>query len=179
MEAALVTSRRTQMDLAYVEKLVRLIEASEVHEIEIEEDGKKIRVSKSVNNVPQMYQSGTQPPSPVAQPGPPAAQLHEEPPALPSPQREQASIAPPPPGPKLHEIKSPIVGTFYSSPAPDAPPFVQVGSTIQPGSVLCIVEAMKLMNEIEADVSGKIARIMVETGQPVEYAQTLFLVEPL
>ena len=81
------------------------------------------------------------------------------------------------PAPQYHEIKSPIVGTFYRSPAPDAAPFVQVGSTVEPGAVLCIVEAMKLMNEIEADVAGKIAKIMVENGQPVEYDQTLFLVE--
>jgi acetyl-CoA carboxylase biotin carboxyl carrier protein len=77
----------------------------------------------------------------------------------------------------VHEIKSPIVGTFYRSPSPDASPFVQVGSAIQSGTVLCIVEAMKLMNEIESDVSGKIVKIMVENGQPVEYDQVLFLVE--
>jgi acetyl-CoA carboxylase biotin carboxyl carrier protein len=75
-------------------------------------------------------------------------------------------------------VKSPIVGTFYRSPAPDASPFVQVGSTVEVGSVLCIVEAMKLMNEIESDVSGKIVRILAENGQPIEYDQTLFLVEP-
>jgi acetyl-CoA carboxylase biotin carboxyl carrier protein len=77
----------------------------------------------------------------------------------------------------FHEIKSPIVGTYYRSPAPDAAPFIQVGSVIRPGAVLCIIEAMKLMNEIEADVAGKIVKIMVENGQPVEYDQTLFLVE--
>ncbi len=80
--------------------------------------------------------------------------------------------------PKYHEIKSPIVGTFYRAPAPDAAPFVQIGTEVQPGTVLCIVEAMKLMNEIESDVRGKIVRIMVENGQPVEYDQTLFLLEP-
>jgi acetyl-CoA carboxylase biotin carboxyl carrier protein len=69
------------------------------------------------------------------------------------------------------------VGTFYRAPAPDAAPFVQVGAMVEPGSVLCIVEAMKLMNEIESDVAGKIVKIMVENGQPVEYDQTLFLVE--
>jgi acetyl-CoA carboxylase biotin carboxyl carrier protein len=76
-----------------------------------------------------------------------------------------------------HEIKSPIVGTFYRSPAPEAAPFIQVGSVVEPGTVLCIVEAMKLMNEIESDISGKIVKILVENGQPVEYDQTLFLVE--
>jgi acetyl-CoA carboxylase biotin carboxyl carrier protein len=78
---------------------------------------------------------------------------------------------------KLHEIKSPIVGTFYKAPAPDAAPFVEAGSAIQPGSVLCIVEAMKLMNEIESDISGKIVQVMPQNGQAVEYGQVLFLVE--
>ncbi len=77
----------------------------------------------------------------------------------------------------LHEIRSPIVGTFYRAPAPDADSYVQVGSDVSAGSVLCIVEAMKLMNEIESDVSGKIVKILVENGKPVEYNQPLFLIE--
>ena len=94
----------------------------------------------------------------------------------------QAAPPPTPPPPpvlssNVHEIKSPIVGTFYRAPAPDADPFVQVGSVIEAGTVLCIVEAMKLMNEIESDVSGRITKILVESGQPIEYDQTLFLVE--
>jgi acetyl-CoA carboxylase biotin carboxyl carrier protein len=77
----------------------------------------------------------------------------------------------------LHEIHSPIVGTFYRAPAPDADPYVQVGDSISSGSVLCIVEAMKLMNEIESDVNGKIVKILVENGKPVEYNQPLFLIQ--
>jgi acetyl-CoA carboxylase biotin carboxyl carrier protein len=77
----------------------------------------------------------------------------------------------------LHEIRSPIVGTFYRAPAPDADSYVQVGAVVSPGSVLCIVEAMKLMNEIESDVGGKIVKILVENGKPVEYNQPLFLIE--
>jgi acetyl-CoA carboxylase biotin carboxyl carrier protein len=76
-----------------------------------------------------------------------------------------------------HEVKSPIVGTFYRAPAPDAESYVEIGQEVNPGMVLCIVEAMKLMNEIECDVSGKVAKIMVENGTPVEYNQVLFLVE--
>ena len=76
-----------------------------------------------------------------------------------------------------HEIRSPIVGTFYRAPSPDSDNFVEVGNMVSPGSVLCIVEAMKLMNEIEADVSGKIIKILVENGKPVEYNQPLFLIE--
>jgi acetyl-CoA carboxylase biotin carboxyl carrier protein len=89
-----------------------------------------------------------------------------------------ATPSPVPAAKKYHEIKSPIVGTFYRAPAPDAAPFVQIGSEVQPGAVLCIVEAMKLMNEIESDVSGRIVKIMADNGQAVEYDQTLFLVEP-
>ncbi len=94
----------------------------------------------------------------------------------------EASAPPPakPAAPKeeLHLIKSPIVGTFYSSPSPDAPPFVSVGDTIQAGQVVCIVEAMKLMNEIEADMGGEIVNILAENGQPVEYGQALFAIRP-
>jgi biotin carboxyl carrier protein len=78
----------------------------------------------------------------------------------------------------LHEIRSPIVGTFYRAPAPDAEPFVQVGSHVTPGTTLCIIEAMKLMNEIQSDIAGTVVKILVENGQPVEYNQVLFLIEP-
>jgi acetyl-CoA carboxylase biotin carboxyl carrier protein len=88
----------------------------------------------------------------------------------------EASAAPPPavPADDLHVIKSPIVGTFYSAPNPESGPFVKVGDTVQAGQTVCIIEAMKLMNEIEADISGEVARIMVENGQPVEYGEPLF-----
>jgi acetyl-CoA carboxylase biotin carboxyl carrier protein len=157
------------MDLNYVRKLVKLLSESAVDEIEIEEEGKKIRVAKNPPAVP-MY------PAPYA---PQAA-----PPPGPGTSTPQTSLPEAGAGPAspvattpFHEIKSPIVGTYYRSPAPDAAPFIQVGSVIRPGAVLCIIEAMKLMNEIEADVAGKIVKIMVENGQPVEYDQTLFLVE--
>jgi acetyl-CoA carboxylase biotin carboxyl carrier protein len=155
------------MDLNYVRKLVKLLSESAVDEIEIEEEGKKIRVAKNAHPV-SVYQ-GPVPPQAALQPGssPPQAFLPDA----------SGQPAPPVTPEQFHEIKSPIVGTFYRSPAPEAAPFVQVGSVIRPGAVLCIVEAMKLMNEIEADVAGKIVKIMVENGQPVEYDQTLFLVE--
>jgi acetyl-CoA carboxylase biotin carboxyl carrier protein len=165
------------MDLNYVKKLVKLLAESSVAEIEIEEDGKKIRVAKGAAAGSVMY---AQPPmqqqavmpypvssSPAAAPAPASAGA----PAVPAP-----PVAPPA-AKNLHEIKSPIVGTFYRAPSPDAAPFVQVGTSVQSGTTLCIVEAMKLMNEIESDVSGTIVKIMVENGQPVEYDQTLFLVE--
>ena len=89
--------------------------------------------------------------------------------------------APPPaavPADDLHVIKSPIVGTFYAAPNPESGPFVKVGDTVQAGQTVCIIEAMKLMNEIEADISGEVARIMVENGQPVEYGEPLFALRP-
>jgi acetyl-CoA carboxylase biotin carboxyl carrier protein len=91
------------------------------------------------------------------------------------------AAAPPPaavPADDLHVIKSPIVGTFYAAPNPESGPFVKVGDTVQAGQTVCIIEAMKLMNEIEADISGEVARIMVENGQPVEYGEPLFALRP-
>jgi acetyl-CoA carboxylase biotin carboxyl carrier protein len=162
------------MDLSYVKKLIKLLSDSEVDEIEIEEEGKKIRVVKHSNNsipVPpgiSAYQIPVFPqPSQVPSPPPPVESTAE-------PTAKPATA----PKSNLHEIKSPIVGTFYKAPAPDAAPFVEVGSDVQPGTVLCIVEAMKLMNEIESDVAGKIAKVAVENGQAIEYGQTLFYVEP-
>ena len=155
------------MDLNYVKKLVKLLSESDVDEIEIEEEGKKIRVAKNAPSGAPMYGGQLAVPQMQAAPAPAAVPA--------------AASAAPAPAPivssNVHEIKSPIVGTFYRSPSPDASPFVQVGSSIQSGTVLCIVEAMKLMNEIEADTAGKIVKIMVENGQPVEYDQVLFLVE--
>jgi acetyl-CoA carboxylase biotin carboxyl carrier protein len=155
------------MDLNYVKKLIKLLSESDVDEIEIEEDGKIVRVAKHQKSflpavqtvqVPSNMNSMTLPASAAPQPA--------------------ASVAPAPAvNNKLYEVKSPIVGTFYRAPAPDAAPFVQVGSHVDSGSVLCIVEAMKLMNEIECDVAGTVAKILVENGQPVEYDQTLFLIE--
>ena len=156
------------MDLQYVKKLVRLVEGSSVDSIEIEEEGTKIRISKSAHEVAPHY--------PHAHVTP----LHAAP--APAPAAQPEPVAPPPvatPAVKYHEIKSPIVGTFYRSPAPDADAYVEVGQTIQVGTVLCIIEAMKLMNEIESDVSGRIVKILADNAKPVEYGQTLFLVEPL
>ena len=159
------------MDLNYIKKLVKLVDESGVDEIEIEEEGSKIRVSKARHNssaapVPQFF-----PQQPVyAQPAP-AQPVNAAPEAAPT-------AAPKAEGSRFHEVRSPIVGTFYSAPAPNADPYVQVGSSIQPGTILCIIEAMKLMNEIESDVAGKVVQVLVQNGQPVEYNQPLFLVDP-
>ena len=155
------------MDLAYVKKVIKLIEKSDVDEIEIEEEGKKIRVAKHSNVQPTYVQAAVQSPVPQYQQSAGSAPM----------QAPSASPAPGKPEVKYQEVRSPIVGTFYRAPAPDAEPYVEIGQTVSVGSVLCIVEAMKLMNEIESDVSGRIAQIIAENGKPVEYNQVLFLIE--
>lgn len=157
------------MELGYLKKLIRLLEQSKVDEIEVEEEGIKIRISKHSAGSAVVYPSQLAPP----------------PTQLPPPQHPQQdapgaeSAVPAKPEVKYHEVKSPIVGTFYRAPAPDADPYIQVGQAVQAGTVLCIIEAMKLMNEIECDVAGRIVKIAVENGQPVEYNQTLFFIEPV
>lgn len=167
------------MDLTLIKKLVKLLSESDVDEIEIEEEGKKIRVAKHPERggtiqmaAPAQWMAEAPRPAP-AQYAPAAAPVAAAPAAAPAAPVAAAPAA----ASNVHQIKSPIVGTFYRSPAPDASPFVQIGSTVEPGAVLCIIEAMKLMNEIEADVTGKIVKILVENGQPVEYDQVLFEVE--
>jgi acetyl-CoA carboxylase biotin carboxyl carrier protein len=156
------------MDLSYVKKLIKLVSDHDVDEVEIEEEGKKIRVVKARERLqagaPQYYAAPMAAPPPAAVPAPAAAPAAAAPPPAPAPSN-------------VFEIRSPIVGTFYRAPAPDAAPFVDIGTLIKPGTVLCIVEAMKLMNEIESDVAGKIVKVLVENGQPVEYDQVLFQVE--
>ena len=115
-------------------------------------------------------------PQPVAQPQTPAGEsAPATPPAAPTEKNPEEGPAG---DSNLLEIRSPIVGTFYRSPAPEKPPYVKVGDTVDVGSVVCIVEAMKLFNEIESEIGGKIVKVMVEDAQPVEYDQVLFLVEP-
>ncbi len=153
------------MDLNLIRKLVKLIDSSEVTDLEIEENGLRVKIAKKIRGVKAITQPQILPHSqtvPLAS----AAQKSEESGTTKEESKE-----------KLHEVHSPIVGTFYRAPAPDADPYAQVGDTISQGTVLCIVEAMKLMNEIESDVSGKIVKILVENGKPVEYNQPLFLVQ--
>jgi len=152
------------MDLSYLKKLVRILEHSGVDEIEIEEEGMRIRVARNSHS--------------TGQPASVAVQPAQAPGALPPPVPIPVAASAPQSEVKPHEIKSPIVGTFYRAPAPDADTYVEVGQVVQSKTVLCIIEAMKLMNEIESDVSGRIVKILVENGQPVEYNQTLFLIEP-
>lgn len=153
------------MDLNLIKKLVKIFNASDISELEVEKDGLRIRIGKQFENVtvPVVPQVTTQN---IAQPVAETTKTGTE-----TKITEQESTA------NLHEIYSPIVGTFYRAPAPDADPYVKVGDSVSKGSVLCIVEAMKLMNEIESDVNGKIVKIIADNGNPVEYNQPLFLIE--
>jgi len=155
------------MDLNLVKKLVKLVDTSGITDLEIEEEGFKIKIARKIrNSLPVAY---TQLPTNFSVP---AAQQETSVQEMAGKEiKEEAALS------NLHEIRSPIVGTFYRAPAPDADAYVQVGSTVSAGSVLCIVEAMKLMNEIESDVSGKVTKILVENGKPVEYNQPLFLID--
>jgi acetyl-CoA carboxylase biotin carboxyl carrier protein len=155
------------MEISYIKKLIKLVEHSEVDEIEIEEEGKKIRIARSRNN----NESHTISLPPFAQTPLPQVAV----PAELNPSQQKPSTQEP--ENQYHEIRSPIVGTFYRAPSPDADPYVEVGQQVKVGTVLCIVEAMKLMNEIESDVDGVVAKIMAENGKPVEYNQVLFLIE--
>jgi acetyl-CoA carboxylase biotin carboxyl carrier protein len=167
------------IDLRYVKKLIEMMDGSSVDSVEITSDkGMKIRISKT----PQ--QRGTvQIPTPVPMP----ALL---PPAAPTPSRmtpsdgmpavQEAEAAPRPEAvkTKLLEVKSPMVGTYYSAPEPGAKPYVAVGSRIAKGQILCIIEAMKIMNEIESEFSGVVTEISVQDAHPVEYGQVLFRIDP-
>ncbi|HET6510874.1 MAG TPA: acetyl-CoA carboxylase biotin carboxyl carrier protein [Candidatus Kapabacteria bacterium] len=161
------------MDLNYLEKLLKLFDESTLTELEIEEEGTQVKLSRQKEQ-PQMMapMQFAMPPMQPAYGAPPQA-------SAPAPAAAPAKAdAPAPTGAAYHEVKSPIVGTFYRAPAPDADSYVQVGQSVQVGTTLCIIEAMKLMNEIESDAAGKIVKILIENGQPVEYGQVLMLIEP-
>jgi len=154
------------MDLDLIKKLVKIVDTSGVTDLEIEEGDFKIKIAKKIRNAQVITQAQIPVAAqPVMQTSLPAGEAAK--------QTTEAEIT----SANLHEIRSPIVGTFYRAPAPDADSYVQVGSVVSPGSVLCSVEAMKLRNEIESDVNGKVVKILVENGKPVEYNQPLFLIE--
>lgn len=154
------------MDLNLIKKLVKIVDTSEITDLEVEENGLRIKVAKKIRS----FNASSQPQVLISHP-------QEVLPAASNPPAVEAEVSVHEPSANLHEIKSPIVGTFYRAPAPDADPYVQMGDVVSAGSVLCIIEAMKLMNEIESDTSGKIVKILVENGKPVEYNQPLFLIQ--
>ena len=165
------------MDLKELKDLLQILDANDVTDFELEEEGRTLRIRKAGHG-----------PAPSA--GAPAVLV----PAVPVAPLSAAPPPPPPPGPTppaaaaaapeaageagLAVVKSPIVGTFYRTPDPNSPPFVNVGDRIRVGQVLCIIEAMKLMNEIEAEVAGEVVKIHHESGQPVQYGEPLFTIRP-
>ena len=151
-----------QMDLRKLKKLIDLVQESGIAELEITEGEEKVKIVRG----------GQVEVSPSGAPAPAAASVVTAPPGA------QAAPAPgSPPAPEGHVVKSPMVGTFYRAPSPDAAPFVEVGDTVKAGQTICIIEAMKLMNEIEADQDGVIKAILVDNGQPVEYGEPLIVFE--
>ena len=156
------------MDYNLIKKLVKVIEQSDVTELSVQEGDLKIKISK--NGKQQVVNTVVSQPM-DAQP------IYAQQSASEVSTSNESVIAEDNSNPNLHEVRSPIVGTFYRSPSPDADAYIQVGDSVSEGSVICIVEAMKLMNEIESDASGKIVKILVENATAVEYNQPLFLVE--
>lgn len=159
-----------KMDLKYLQKIIKMLDSSNLAEIEIEEEGTKIKLSKPR---PKMF-AGTVPMLPhqgggMFQPAATDTAATQE--SKTETKKEEAK------GANVYEVRSPMVGTFYSSPSPDADPYVKIGDSVKTGSVICIIEAMKLMNEIESEVSGKVVKILVENGTAVEYDQPLMLIE--
>ncbi|MGJ7916860.1 acetyl-CoA carboxylase biotin carboxyl carrier protein [Massilia sp. LXY-6] len=155
------------MDLRKLKTLIDLVAESDIAELEVTEGESKVRIVKS-SAIPQ-NQVVMVPPQGVQQFSAPAvAGAAQAPAAAPAP----AAAA----EPTGHVVKSPMVGTFYRSSAPGAPAFVEVGATVKEGDTLCIIEAMKLLNEIDADVSGTVTKVLVENGQPVEFGQPLFVI---
>jgi len=151
------------MDLNLIKKLIRIFDSSEITDLEIEQEGFRIKIAKKIRT----FHGGSRP-HVVLPPASADEELNQDTSGKKSEIKTETT----------HEIRSPIVGTFYRAPAPDADPYVQVGDIVTKGSVLCIVEAMKLMNEIESDADGRIVKILVENGKPVEYNQPLFLIQP-
>lgn len=165
------------MDLNYLKRLLKIFDESSAHELEIEDEKLKLRMTKQQ----PVFASAAAISQPVYQNTPiqqHSQAVHFAEPATQTAPAPAPAIAAVEPAEKLHEVRSPIVGTFYRSPAPDQPAYVEVGAKVGVGTVLCIVEAMKLMNEIESDAAGTIVKILVNNAEPVEYNQPLFLVKP-
>lgn len=150
------------MDIRKVKKLIELLEESGIGEIEIKEGEESVRISRGVSGAPA--------PAPSPAVAPPPAPTLVAPAASAAPAEPESNSA----QAEGHVVKSPMVGTFYRSPSPSSPAFVEVGKTVKAGDILCIVEAMKMMNQIEADAPGTIAAVLVENGEPVEFDQPLF-----
>ena len=155
------------MDIRKVKKLIELLEESGLAELEITEGEESVRISRHMSGAPVQY--AMPPMQYAAAPAPATAG---------GPSTGTAGTAPASSGPAGHKVLSPMVGTYYEAPAPGSPNFVKIGDQVQAGDTLCIIEAMKMMNQIEADVSGKVVAALAKNGEPVEFGQALFVIEP-
>ena len=160
-----------EIDLKQLRELMRSLKQFDVHEIEIEKDGERVYLRRGPEHgaAPTMIAPVAMPAMASVAPPPPAA------PSAPAPAAAAGAAS----DPNVVAITSPFVGTFYRAPSPGAPPFVEVGDAVVPGQTLCILEAMKLMNEVKADREALVRRVCVENAEPVEYGQLLFELEPL
>jgi len=160
------------MDIRKVKKLIELLEESGVSEIEIKEGEESVRISRHPTGVVHAYAAPAPYPAPPATSGGAAAGAS---PGGAGGGGSAASAAP------VHSpdsvVTAPMVGTYYAAPAPGAKPFVEIGAEVKPGDVLCIIEAMKMMNQIESDKAGRVVSVLVKNGDPVEFGQTLFIIE--
>jgi acetyl-CoA carboxylase biotin carboxyl carrier protein len=160
------------LDLKELKEILQILDEKEITEFELEEEGMKLRVRKTVSS-----NHASPPPVPALGSTTTASPVAVAPAPLAAPATATAD-APDESGAGLAVVKSPIVGTFYRTPDPNSPPFVNVGDAVRVGQVLCIIEAMKLMNEIEAEVAGEVVKIHHESGQPVQYGDPLFSIRP-
>jgi acetyl-CoA carboxylase biotin carboxyl carrier protein len=162
------------MEFDEINRILEMVRAHELSEFELERDGFKIRIKKgaamqtSAPDTAPIVQHGVPAPPPAAAAAPPPPPLEAVPPPAPQAADEEVDFA---------IVKSPIVGTFFRAAEPGSAPFVDVGTTVKKGQVLCIIEAMKLMNEIDSEYDGEIVKIYVENGQPVQYGERLFAVK--
>jgi acetyl-CoA carboxylase biotin carboxyl carrier protein len=160
------------MNQKEIKELIEFLKQQDIAEFELERGDVKVRIKRAVPG----YDSHPVVPPSVPEPARSLAEQSAAVPAAPTaPPKVETPIAP---EEKLHVVKSPIVGTFYESPSPGAPPYVKAGDIVEVGQLLCIVEAMKLMNEIESDVAGEIVKKFINNGQPIEYGQELFTIRP-
>jgi acetyl-CoA carboxylase biotin carboxyl carrier protein len=156
------------MDLEQLKQILDLVRAHELSEFEVEQDGLKLKIRRNAAGVPVVTLPGLAANAPVAAAAPAASAA----PAAVPPASAEASDE----DLELAVVKSPIVGTFYRSPEPGAPSFVEIGGQVKKGQVLCIIEAMKLMNEIDSEYDGEVVNVYVESGQPVQYGERLFAI---
>jgi acetyl-CoA carboxylase biotin carboxyl carrier protein len=168
------------MRVEEIRRLIKLVEESQIDELEVRRLWTRVRILKQSENHSEEKGKAivVSPPLPVAPTPPPAREPAPAPPAAPAPESAPPPAAAPAEEEGLVPVKSPMVGTFYRAPSPQSPPYVEVNQRVEVGQVVCIVEAMKLMNEIESEIAGTIVRILVQNAQPVEFNQDIFLVRP-